>query len=177
VHDWARRQPIAPVFTSEYLAIVEGFRTARIARVPGGWRIWNHGALRTVRFDATKAAVDLARSQGVLGFSHHQGSLYVHLASSDEALVALADQPAPVLYLVQASHRVTAWSRKGNTLAFHLAGVGAKTAEIGGLPAGYQATVEITEAGNTRRLRAQAGPAGRLAIAAGETPEVRIRVT
>ena len=177
VHDWARGQPIAPIFTSEYLAIVEGFRTARIARGPAGWRIWDHGALRTVRFDATKAAVDLARSRGVLGFSHHQGSLYVHLAGSDEAFVVLTDRPAAVRYLVQASHRVTAWSREGDTLAFRMAGVGAKTAEIGGLPAGYQATVEISEAGSPRRLRAPAGPEGRLVIAAGEAPEVRIRVT
>src|SRR5439155_995443 len=49
VYDWARRQPVAPVFTSEYLAMVEGFRTARVARAGAGYRVWDHGALRTIR--------------------------------------------------------------------------------------------------------------------------------
>ena len=86
VHEWVGRQPLARLFTSEYLAIVEGFRTARIARAAAGWRVWDHGALRTVRFDATRAPVDLARSHGVLGFVHHQGALYVHLAGPEPAL-------------------------------------------------------------------------------------------
>ena len=93
VHEWVGRQPLARLFTSEYLAIVEGFRTARIARAAAGWRVWDHGALRTVRFDDTRAGVDLARSQGVLGFVHHQGALYVHLAGPEPALIVLGTRP------------------------------------------------------------------------------------
>jgi len=175
VHEWVTRQPLARLFTSEYLAIVEGFRSTRVARTAEGWRIWDHGALRTVRFDDTRAHVDLARSQGVLGFLHHQGALYVHLAGPEPALVALGDRPPAEPYLVQASHRVTAWTRQAAHVAARLSGIGPKEIEIGGLEAGREIAVEIRERAASRRLRARAGPDGRLIVQAGEAPEVEVR--
>ncbi len=176
VYEWVRQQPLAPIFTSDYLAIVEGFRTARIARTAEGWRIWDHGALRTVRFDDTRATVDLTRSSGVLGFVHHQGALYVHLGGPDPSLIVLGDRPSPLPYLAQASHRVTGWVREGGALGFRLTGVGTKTVEIAGLGAGREMTVELGEAGETRRLRARAGAEGRLTIDAGSAADVAVRL-
>jgi hypothetical protein len=176
VHEWVTRQPLARLFTSEYLAIVEGFRSARISRTAEGWRIWDHGALRTVRFDDTRAHVDLARSQGVLGFLHHQGALYVHLAGPEPAFVVLGDRPPAEPYLTQASHRVTAWTRRATHVAARLSGIGPKEIEIGGLEAGREVAVEIRERAASRRLRARAGPDGRLTVQAGEAPEVEVRL-
>ncbi|MGH7367983.1 MAG: polysaccharide deacetylase family protein [Candidatus Rokuibacteriota bacterium] len=176
VYEWVMRQPLALLFTSEYLAIVEGFRTARIARGPEGWRVWDHGALRTVRFDATRAAVDMARSQGVLGFVRHQGALYVHLAGPEPALVVLADRPPPVPYLAQASHRVTSWTRRGPRVAVRLSGVGAKAIEIAGLAADREVAVEILGEARPRRLRARTDSNGHLGIQAGEAADVEVRI-
>src|SRR5258705_414753 len=135
VHEWVLRQSLARIFTSEYLAIVEGFRTARIARVPEGWRISGHGALSTVRFDDTRAHLDLDRSSGVLGYLHHQGALYVHLAGPGPALIALRDRPPATAYLVQASHRVAAWKREAGRVALALSGLGEKVVGLGGVAA------------------------------------------
>jgi hypothetical protein len=170
------RQPLARMFTSEYLAIVAGFRTARIARAAEGWRIFNHGALATVRFDDTRAHLDLARSSGVLGYLHHQGALYVHLAGSGPALIVLTERPPATAYLVQASHRVTAWKREGARVALALAGVGEKTVEIGGLGANREIAVEIRDAAGSRRDRVKSGADGRAIVRGGEAGAVEVRL-
>jgi hypothetical protein len=176
VHDWVVRQPLSRLFTSEYLAIVEGFRTARVARDAAGWRVWDHGALRTVRFDDTRAAVDLARSQGVLGFAHHQGALYVHLAGPEPARIVLGDRSPQTPYLVQASHRVTAWAREAGHLVLSLSGLGPKLCELAGLPADREVAVEIRAGGGSRRERARIGPDGHLTVRAGEAADVEVRL-
>src|SRR5229473_424249 len=175
VHEWVGRQPLARLFTSEYLAIVEGFRTTRIARDATGWRVWDHGALRTVRFDDTRAPVDLARSQGVLGFVHHQGALYVHLAGPGPALIALRDRPPATAYLVQASHRVTAWKREAGRVALALSGFGEKVVELGGIAADREIAVEIRDGAGSRRLRVRSGADGHLTVRAGDANEVEVR--
>jgi len=81
---YARSQEIAPVTTSHYAQIAEGFFSTRLIPLgPKMWRIKNRGRLQTIRFDdADKLAVDMEKSRGVIGQRHFQGSLYVSL---DEA--------------------------------------------------------------------------------------------
>jgi hypothetical protein len=176
VYDWALRQPVAPLFTSEYLAMAEGFRTARMARAAGGWRVWGHGALRTIRFDGTTREVDMVRSRGVLGWKHHQGSLYVHLEGPGEAFILLTDRPAEAPHLRGASHRVSGWRRDGTGMAFQLTGLGPKSAEIGGLPPGRDFAVELSHALGSRAVRVSSGTDGVLAITAGQSDPVRARL-
>ncbi|MEQ8664026.1 MAG: hypothetical protein RLW62_24675, partial [Gammaproteobacteria bacterium] len=104
---WARGQALAPLETSRYAAIAEGFFSTGL--IPDGaarWRVATRGGLATLRFDAAAAAaVDWARSSGVLGQRHYQGSLYVALDPFDaEPVVALTAakraQPEAPLYLV-----------------------------------------------------------------------------
>jgi len=90
----AREAEIAPVMASAYAALAEGFYTARF--FPEGerrWRVKDRGDLATLRFDgASFTGVDFARSVGVLGQRHHQGSLYVALDPAvAEPMVALTD--------------------------------------------------------------------------------------
>jgi hypothetical protein len=92
--DAARAAEIAPVTASTYAAMAEGFYSTRL--IPDGprrWRVAGRGALATVRFDyGAFTAVDFARSAGVLGQRHSQGSLYVALDPAvDEPVVALAE--------------------------------------------------------------------------------------
>ena len=81
---YAQTQEIAPVSTSHYAQIAEGFFSTRF--IPLGskkWKIKDRGHLQTIRFDdASKLAVDMEKSHGVIGQRHFQGSLYVSL---DEA--------------------------------------------------------------------------------------------
>ena len=89
----AEASPIAPLHASDYAKIVRGFLTARLVTVGARtWRIENRGALQTLRVDAAGAeALDLARSEGVLGAVRHDDALYVALDPAAEApTVALA---------------------------------------------------------------------------------------
>jgi hypothetical protein len=183
VYDWVAAQPLALLFTSDYLAIVDGFRTARLERLatPAGaiaaWRVWDHRALRTLRFDATTAGVDLARSRGVLGFAHHQGSLYVHLDEAPEAVVVLAQAPPARPYLASASHAVRDFSVRDGAIAFRLEGVGTKRAAIAGLTAGARLQVRLIDARGARTAPVVADTSGIVRVDAGDAPQAHVRIT
>jgi hypothetical protein len=84
---YARSLPLAPIETSRFSRIVEGFFSMRLERIgPRHWRVFDRGALQTIRFDAaTFDGVDFERSSGVIGQRHELGCLFVAL---DEAVSA-----------------------------------------------------------------------------------------
>jgi hypothetical protein len=90
---WVRAHEVAPIRTSHYAAIAEGFYATDIVREgPDLWRVRNRGALQTLRFDPPLDArgVDLSRSSGVVGYRRDAGALYVALDPAvDEPVVAL----------------------------------------------------------------------------------------
>lgn len=103
---WASAQELAPVATSDYAALVEGFFSARLLPVAeGAWRVVDRGALQTLRLDRGGVGVDWARSSGVLGQRVANGSLYVALDPADAvpvvALAAGPGAPAARPWLVQ----------------------------------------------------------------------------
>ncbi|MCW5773441.1 MAG: hypothetical protein KIT16_17500 [Rhodospirillaceae bacterium] len=133
--DYARRQEIAPIAASRFVAMVEGFMAARIEALgPLRWRIDHRGAVETVRFDhASLLAVDFARARGVVGQRRFQGSLYVALDGAvADPVVALAALPAadPLPkaarpYLVQGRWRVAGLLHGYGFWRFHAEGFGA----------------------------------------------------
>lgn len=93
--NYAREQELIPLSLAQYTGIAQGFYTAHILSLPGGgWKIRQHGKLKTIRFDdASQKAVDFARSSGVIGQRWHQGSLYV-------ALDPRAEEPSIFLKII-----------------------------------------------------------------------------
>ena len=134
VHEAMRGQDIAPVATSRFARIAEGFYTARF--VPIGdrsWRIEGRGALQTLRFDhASLTAVDFARSSGVLGARPLHGSLYVALDPAVEGpVLALTDRahpmdpdPSPHPYLLESRWPVEGVTADPTTLTATAQGFG-----------------------------------------------------
>ena len=114
--DYARSRKLAPVTTSQYASIAQGFYSTRfIALGENSWRVEDRGVLQTIRFDrATLLAVDFARSEWVIGQLHYQGSLYVALDPVDAAPILTLrpiertdiDPPSPTPYLVEARWQV-----------------------------------------------------------------------
>lgn len=171
VLDYVRAQDIAPITTSHYAAIAEGFYSGRIVALGDErWRIENRGELQTVRFDrASLKSVDFARSEGVVGQRHHQGSLYVALdPEAAQALVALKDHTrpdrdpdAPVPYLFSARWPIKGLDRKEAGFAFHAQGFG-KGEFAWKVPAGGRFAVEVDDGTRKHQIMAAAGPDGRL---------------
>jgi hypothetical protein len=96
--DWARGSKLAPITTSNYAAIADGFFSTQVDQLgPLTWRIGNRDGLQTVRFDHTADLdIDLDSSVGVVGSTVANGSLYVALdAAVPEAIVSLRSGALP----------------------------------------------------------------------------------
>ncbi len=122
VLDAVQDMDIAPITTSHFSAIADGFYQTRFQKLrPQAWRVVSRGRLSTVRFDhASMRTVDWRNSQGVLGQRHSQGSLYIHLDPAVETpeialrvLKGISAHPTPAHrpYLISSQWPV-------NTLAF-----------------------------------------------------------
>jgi hypothetical protein len=129
---YARSQELAPVSASEYSAIVEGFHSAAIVELgPRRWRIDDRDALDTVRFDhADGESVDFARSVGVVGERHFQGSLYVALDAAERAaVIALFTRNRPSVdaraYLIESRWKIFKFRARSRQFEFEARGFGA----------------------------------------------------
>jgi hypothetical protein len=132
--EFIRDQNIAPIATSRYAAIADGFFSSKIIAMDRNrWRFENRDALQTIRFDqATLKTVDFTLSEGVIGQRHFQGSLYVALDETHPApVIALTysdktDQElqAKQPYLVQSQWRVYALDSTKKRVRFNSDGFG-----------------------------------------------------
>ncbi len=173
VLDYARAQDIAPIATSHYAAIAEGFYSGRIVALgEERWRVENRGDLQTVRFDrASLKSVDFERSVGVIGQRHHQGSLYVALDPENERpVVALKehlrpdrDPESPVPYVISARWPIKGFERRDAGFAFHAQGFG--PGEFAWkVPAGGRFAVVVDDGTRKRQITAASDAEGRLAF-------------
>ncbi len=119
-YDYALSANVLPLFTSEYVSVVQGFLNGKIeALADGGWRFSKYGPCQTVRFDDVSLLPDLTRSQGVIGFSRWHNALYVHLTEKGEAVLYLTQIPPQTPYLEEASNLLWDWgvSVEGGTFS------------------------------------------------------------
>ena len=123
-----------PIAASEYAATALGFFSAEIEDLGDArWRIGNRGRLATIRFDRSiDRRVDFARSSGVIGQMHLQGSLYVALDPDDtQPIIALAvsdpndgTPAAPQPYLVESRWPIRKLTMVDSTFSFQAQGFG-----------------------------------------------------
>jgi hypothetical protein len=103
IQRFAFQEETAPVFASTYIdAVEDAVDHAHVRKTAEGWTLQNFGACRTARIDGDPRDVDFEKSHGLLGARRIGDSLYLHLAGSD-ALVVLADHPAPRPHVAQAN--------------------------------------------------------------------------
>lgn len=132
--NYVRTQEVAPIVASRYSHIAQGFYSAQLTpQGENAWRVDNRGDLQTLRFDeASNKSVDFARSQGVIGQRHSQGSLYVYLdAEVTQPVVALqrgevftAPPSSTAIYLVESRWPVEKFSRSATGAHFKAQGFG-----------------------------------------------------
>ncbi len=132
--DYAVKQNIAPITTSYYTHIAEGFYGTKITLLgPDVWSVANRGELATIRFDRSSfKSVDFRKSKGVIGQRHLNGSLYVYLDSAvAKPVVALKNNPAYFMppqedtaYLIESRWLVSNMVRGAGQLEFVAQGFG-----------------------------------------------------
>lgn len=110
-YDFVLTRPMIPIFTSEYVSVVEGFLSGRIEQIEdGGWRFSRYGDCRTIRFDNSRLFPDFTKSRNIIGFSHWHDVLYVYLSNAEQAVLYLTDKPLVVPYLAEASNILSDWT-------------------------------------------------------------------
>lgn len=167
---------VAPMFVSEYIAMVHGFYSAEIEKIAAdGWLIRNYGACTTMRFDHTARVPDLRRSQHVLGFYRHQGALYVHLENRDQARVFLTDARQTRPYLKQGSHRVSDWYALRRKVTFSTGGWGRGEFAIANLHANAAFAVTLDKP-EQQVITARSDAEGALTFKCSMTGPVRITI-
>jgi hypothetical protein len=128
--DLARNSEIAPLRTSDYARIGDGFFHTQIERLGDRmWRVLDRGALATLRFDdADGLAVDPTRSSGILGERRLQGSLYVALDPAEATpVVALAERGtdlADIALLEESRWPISGLVREPEGIRFEASGFG-----------------------------------------------------
>lgn len=122
VYGWAMKQPLHPVFASEYIRKVHDFYAMALARDGEGWRIRGRGDLRTVRIPQSWGAVDLAHSEGIAGSKTADANTYVHLTGSSALLRTAADAQSTPIALSEANARLTEWNAQPDQVQFRLEG-------------------------------------------------------
>jgi polysaccharide biosynthesis protein PelA len=119
VYDWARAQPVIPVWGSRYVKAVRGFSEMKVFQSGSGrFRLKGGAALRTVRFDGENRVPVLSASKGVIGFKRERGSLYVSLDESDDRELVLGEGAGGGARLEEANFEPERWSASGGGVRF-----------------------------------------------------------
>jgi uncharacterized protein (TIGR01370 family) len=121
VYQWALKQPLNPVFVSDYINKVLDFNHAVVARTTDGYRIRSDGALRTVRLPAQGRAPDLLLSPGLAGLAPGPAARYLNLVDGSADIV-YADHSGHPPYIESANARLTHFRRERQGLRFGLQG-------------------------------------------------------
>jgi len=135
VFRWASDRPMLRMFPSEYSRIVSDFFKMRMRRTGKGRFLFEGGPrARTVRFDSEERSPDMKRSKGVLGFTRHEGSLYVALDGSSRRELVLTSAPTEGAYLIDADFQITDWKRSPGRIRFQKRGWDRGRLRLGGVP-------------------------------------------
>jgi hypothetical protein len=134
---WTLEQRVLPLWASEYVGKVEGFRHATVARrADGGFRFRDLGELRTVRYPRTLGWPDLTKSPGVASVTEIGGSIYVTFAvrsATGQCPVLVLSRESPSgPFLTGTNARVEAWRAAGQGVSLRLVGHGPVRLDVGG---------------------------------------------
>ncbi len=144
VFDWLDRREVTSIWSSEYVASVQGFLQTQITPAgPDRWSVTDYGHMRTVRFDDPSATVDLEQSRDVVGYRRINESLYVSLAEGEDALVVLASDAGPSPHMEYCGCVVRSRSVSGESETYNVE-VRLDTAfSFGGLTPGTVVTYQV----------------------------------
>lgn len=119
IYDWALKQPLHPVFASDYIQSVHDFNATTLSREGASWHIRTGPALRTLRIDNSQGYPDMLRSRHIAGFKQQGDVRYLHL-SGPQAELVLSPQAPTLPYLVEANGKISHWQQQDNLLQARL---------------------------------------------------------
>ena len=107
IYDWALRQDVIPIFTTEYIPKAMDYYTASMAYEDGSYLVDGMKNLKTLRLEDTNLSVAFNESANILGLKKFEKHTYIHLGNEDKAVVKLSNrEPSQTPYLVSANAKV-----------------------------------------------------------------------
>jgi len=167
VYDYVLNQKIAPIFTSEYVSVVEGFLSGKIREIENNvWEFSDYGECRTVRLDQINIFPDLEKSKGILGFNQWEDFLYVHLDSSNNATLHLTHARPVQIYLQEASTVLSNYQINSDEITFSTKGFGENEYIFKNMPpkTKYTALVKSKETKKEKKYNFRSDQKGTLTI-------------
>jgi polysaccharide biosynthesis protein PelA len=164
IHQWALGQKLHSITAKEFVALTKDSLQTRISELgPRHWRLTNAGLQRTFRLPSYLGKPDFSRSNGVTGYTEHEGQLYLHTQGNAETELVMMDREAsspPHVYLVESSGTMHWHEFAPAKLDFSAQDYREIEVVLAGLPAG--ASCDLTINGAVSRPKADA--AGRLLL-------------
>lgn len=118
IYQWALKQPVLPIYSSEYIQKVLDFNDLAIARSPQGYRIRGNNQLKTLRFNHPQS-IDFNHSPQLMGFNHHNQEQYLHLANNNLD-INIQDTPSTLAYIESANGQISQFQRYLNSVTFNI---------------------------------------------------------
>lgn len=163
VCDYAMKQDINPVFTSEYIDRVHGFFDAEIENVRGSiWEIRNNGKCRTVRFDNTERVPNMMSSANVLGYVIKKNSLYIHLGEAQKTVLVMETNPDnnhP--FLVESNCEISDWKSTSDHIQYSFSNWLKPKFTFGGMVPNTTVTIHIKDNNKVVNFTTQSSQSGK----------------
>jgi hypothetical protein len=133
VYDWAVKERLFAIYTTEYAQKVLDFNRMVIAKDGDAWLVRNGGTLRELRVPVSLGYPDLTGQSNVAGYSDHEQGRYLHLVSGDESRIRLVANQAVLPYLSMAGGYLDHFKRTRRGLELKLHAHTPFTVRLGGV--------------------------------------------
>ena len=119
IFDWATKQDVMPIFTSEYIPKVMDYFTLSMANSNNKWLVDGMIDLKTLRNENAKLKIDLKKSRTTLGTREFENHTYISLDSSQRHTINLKEKMIEdETYLVSSNGKVTQYRYGLNTKSY-----------------------------------------------------------
>ncbi len=121
VFDSALKQPVFPIFTTEYVARALEWRRVSVARDGNRWFVRSGQNLRQLRWPG-QGVPDLSTASGVAGYQPGPGGLYIHMGADTASFQIGYGASQPVPNIREASGFIRNFQRSGREVRFDFGG-------------------------------------------------------
>ncbi|MBD3838981.1 MAG: endo alpha-1,4 polygalactosaminidase [Epsilonproteobacteria bacterium] len=120
VFNWALKQDVMPIFTSEYIPKVMDMYAVSIANDGDTWLFNGMRDLKTIRLEDFTGSVDLKNSTGVVGITQFENHTYLSLNNTQKHIIRLAsdDQNNNKIYMVGSNGKLTDYEESNTTKGY-----------------------------------------------------------